>query len=441
MLMLSYRKNKGPMKRRQKFWMKVTIIIAVVAAMMIGGRYLLIKYLKSELQAKLTGCTISSSGFQTTIDFEYINNWIVVKVKLDGSDKEYPFLFDTGAQTVILDSLLKEIRNHGVASITSGTKKESAKHAFRNEIITLKGLTIGDVRFTDIGAITAKSSEWGMLNCITAYGVIGYNVIQTCCFQIDYVKKKIILTDHVDYLSNFNKIDWVGYKPAMNMETPLIPAVINGDIKVDLFFDTGKSGGVSLLSSKLYKNVIEKFPDKSAKFIYSPSIRIRGEDKKQRNSALLKTETFKIGKSISHHLIISLEDIQEREFSGSVGNRYFENFIITLDYANKRVGFISNPYTPCEDLLSYGFTCTPDGKSIFITSVYLDSEPAKKGILPGDEVISINGVRIADLQEEMFCKMYRDEFNLISEEDSILFMELRKNGEIRKFEFKKYKIL
>lgn len=429
------------MNKVKKKWLKALLITAIIAAALTAGGWLFLQYLKSELKAKLAGCTLESANFTTVLDFEYVNHWIVVKVKLDGSDKEYPFLFDTGAQTVILDSLLKEIRKEGITAITSGSKKDTIKHAFKSEIVTLKGLHLGDVRFRNIGAITAKNPEWGMLNCITPYGIIGYNVIQTCCFQIDYIKKQIIITDRVDDLGNFQQISWVPYKSVANMETPLIPAMINDNIKVDLFFDTGKSGGITLTSSKLFRTIEEKYPDRTAKFIYSPSIRVRGEEQKPVNSMVFKASIFKLGNSISENVKILVDDVPEREFSGSAGNRYFEKFIITLDYKNKRIGFIPNASVKGDDFTTFGLSYIPDRNSLLVSSVYPNAEPARQGIIPGDEIVSVNGVNISELPSDVFCKIYRDEFKLINSEDSILVLEIRKKSAILKYRFKKFQAL
>ena len=67
-----------------------------------------------------------------------MSGWIIVKVKIEGSDKEYDFIFDAGAQTVFSDFLINDlgINNYKKFNI----KTDTAEHAFRNEIISLNGL-------------------------------------------------------------------------------------------------------------------------------------------------------------------------------------------------------------------------------------------------------------------------------------------------------------
>jgi hypothetical protein len=204
------------MKKLTNKWAKALIVIIGVALLLTGAGYLGLQYLKSELKAKLSSCTLENKSFLTVLDFDYVANWIVVKVKIESNKKEYPFIFDTGAQTVISDSLLRELGPNNYSKMSSGAEKDSLNNAFKNELITIKGLQIGDLTFRDIGAITIMNSKWEMLNCVSAYGIIGYNILNTCGFQIDYGKKKIILTDQIESLENYGKIEWVNFTTPKN---------------------------------------------------------------------------------------------------------------------------------------------------------------------------------------------------------------------------------
>ena len=427
------------MKKSKNKWKKVLVIIAIIVAMITGGGYLFLQYLKSELEAKITGCKLETKNFQTVIDFEYVNNWIIVKAKVGGSDKEYPFIFDTGAQTVIMDSLLKEISITNYDKFGFGNKTGTAKHAFNNEIISLNSLELGNVRFGNIGAITAKNSKWGMLNCISAYGIIGYNVLQTCVFQIDYEKRQIIITDNDENLSNFGEIQWITYKSSIKQETPIIPAVINDSIKIDLFFDTGMSGCINLSSSGLYQTFKQQFPKQTVRYTSKPSIRIRGENDELKKSLVFRASAFSIGNNFSENININVSNTPEREFTGIIGNKYFENYIVTLDYRNKRVGFIPKQKRK-EKNNTYGIGFLPFGHKMIVSTIYGGYEPEKAGIQPGDEIYSINGIKVSDLQTEIFCKIYRKEYSFGNPEDSLLQLEIVKNDSIIRYNFKKHKL-
>lgn len=428
------------MRKFTNKWSKAVIVIIGVVLLLTAAGYLALQYLKSELKAKLSSSTLENKNFTTVVDFDYVANWIVVKIKIEGNEKEYPFIFDTGAQSVITDSLLKETGPDNYSMMISGEKKGSMKNAFKNEIITIKGLEIGDLHFHDIGAITAKSTEWGMLNCVSAYGIIGYNMLNKCGFQIDYEKKKITFTDQIESLENYSKINWVNYTTPENQETPVISAVINDSIKVDLFFDTGNSGGIKLSSTGLYKAIIEKFPGKTAKYSFIPTIRIRGEQNEPVRSMLFQTTTFSLGGDSSEDIFINVENTPEREFTGFVGNDYLENYIVTVDYQKKRIGFLPGERVDYDSNSTFGLSFTPTGNKLVVTSVFEGSIPEKLGILAGDEIFSINGIKTSELPAGRFCEIYRNEYEIICKADSILYIEILKNGVIMKYNFKRQKI-
>ena len=48
----------------------------------------------------------------------------------------------------------------------------------------------------------------------------------------------------------------------------------------------------------------------------------------------------------------------------------------------------------------------------------------------GDEIISINGNQISELPGDAFCKIYRGEYDFIHQADSLLILEVERNGGI-----------
>ena len=427
------------MKLANKKWLKVLIITVIVIILITGGGYMFLQYKIAQIKGAISGCKLETENFKSVIDFEYVSDWIIVKVKIEGSDKEYDFIFDSGAQTVFSDSLINEIASSNYKKFRVQTDTE--KHAFRNEIISLNGLELGNVRCRNIGAMIVDNSEYEMLNCISPYGIIGYNILQNCCWQIDYEKKQIIITDQIDSLTDLNNIQWVKYT-CISQETPIIPAVINDSIQVKLFFDTGYSGAINLSSTDLYKAISEQYPNQTAKYTVKPAIVISGgRDVNSYKKMLFKTSTFSTGPLLTKGQIISIEDVQEKKYSGLIGNKYFENFIITLDYKNKRVGFLSAENLEINDTKNtYGLSYTPLDDKIFVNTVYDGSEAEKMGIKVGEEIFSINGTKISKLPSETFCKIYRNEYDLINNEDSLLVIEIEKEGKVTRHELRKYRI-
>jgi predicted aspartyl protease len=416
------------MRSKAKQWLIIIASIIVGLAILLGGGYL---YLVNKITGAIKGCEIQTQNFTQTLGFDYVNKWIVINVKVDGSDREYPFIFDTGAQTVVSNKLLNEIGSQNY-TLYSSTNIGDTTTAFNSRLIVLKGLKIGDVSFKNIGCIEMYNEKWDMLNCISAYGIIGYNVIQTCGFQIDYKNKTLTLTDKLSGLPNYSSIDWVNYR-VIGQETPIITGTINDSIKVDLFFDTGMSGGIVIDSPELYQRLSKISSDRLAKSIAIPNLFIRGEKEESFNSITYKSPKFNF-LSPNHNTDISIKvnDLPSKKYSGVIGNDYLENYNITLDYKNKRVGFILNDELIQSNLSTFGFSYNVRRNKLVVSSVYVGSEAQIQGLCPGDEILEINDIVVNELQPDIFCKIYRNEYKLFNSPDNAILVKVKgKSGNLK----------
>jgi hypothetical protein len=419
---------------------KKTIIIIGAFLMLIiltgSAGYL---YLINNLKSALTGCQVQTEQFLETVDFEYVDKWIVVKVKIEGSDKEYPFFFDTGSPTIISDSLLKDLTKANYKLFSSNNKKDTS-NAFHNKLYILNGLSIGNVNFSDIGAMNFDNDKWEMLNCVSAYGIIGCNILKSCCFQIDYANKKIIITDNLKQLPNRDKIKWVNYRTD-KQETPILPAKLNDSITIDLFFDTGSSGGITLYSPVLYKKFEVADPERVEKMTLLPTLYIRGETPEMYKSLRYMTSNVKfLSPENSNNIEIAIYDTPEKNFTGIAGNRYLKDYNITLDYKNKRIGYVFNKQQSGTEKNTFGFNYFTRHSKLFVSAVYENSEAKEMGLCVGDEIISINGTGISELPPEAFCAIFRNEYNFSSQNDSLLYLTIKQDKSIKQLKLKKFKV-
>jgi hypothetical protein len=428
------------MKRNKSHWKGMLISVIVLIFLLVGAGYIFVQYKISKIKSTLSSCNLGNKNFNSAINFEYVSKWIVVKVKLIGSDKEYDFIFDTGAQTVISDTLLKELNPDSYSKINF--KVNTKKNAFSNELVTLNGLELGGAKFNSVSALVVKSSEYKMLNCVSPWGIIGCNIIKTSNFQIDYKNKRITITDNLENLTNLENVKWITYR-TKNQETPIIPVTINNKYNIDLIFDTGLSGGIKISSSEMYKSIFENYKGNFAKYTTRSAITISdNSDNKPYEGLLFKTTSLIVGDNETKDFVITVNSNNEKGSSGLIGNEYFENFIIILDYKNKRVGFIENGISKKDtNNKSFGVSFLPEKDNIYVSTIYSNSEPESMGIKVNDLVYSINGMIISDLPKESFCKIYRNDYELIKNKDTILNLEIARNGVLSRFRLRKFVLI
>ncbi len=229
---------------------KILIIVAASLAIIIALGYGSLKYLEYKITNKISHAELVNTNFNYTLPFEYVNNWILVRAILQGSSKNVPFFFDTGAQTVILDTLLNEIGEKNYETILSNSKTNNPGTAFNNEILSIKEIRIGELCFKDVGALSARNSSWEMLNCVSPFGIIGCNMIENHYTHINYETKQLRITDDIKNIPSPEQYLWIKFEPLKTQNSPLITAQINDSISIKLLFDTGNSGGVLIKSKK-----------------------------------------------------------------------------------------------------------------------------------------------------------------------------------------------
>lgn len=412
--------------KRKKIIVIISITILTLALFCVGGYF----YLINKLKSALTGCRIETEQFMETVDFELVDNWIIINVKVEGNEKEYPFFFDTGATTIVSDSLLRDLNKNNYKLFSSNDKKDTT-NAFHNKLYILNGLSLGKVKFKDIGAMNLDNNHWEMLNCVSPYGIIGCNIIENACFQIDYINKKITITDQVEKLPNYKDIKWLNYRTD-KQETPIINAVLEDNTSIDLFFDTGSSGGITLYSPSIFDNKCKQLDSKDiVKFTSIPNLYIRGEKPTPYKSIKYKPSNFTFfGDNIPQYFEITVSNTPEKNFTGIAGNSFLKHFNITLDYKNKRVGYVFQEQIDIIEDKSFGFSYFVRNNKLYINSISENSTLEKNGIAVGDEIVSINSHVISQLPQSEFCEIFTDEFYFWKEEDTVINIKIKKQKSI-----------
>lgn len=57
-------------------------------AVVIGGGSIFLQYKIPQIKGAITSCEPENENFVSVIDFEYVSNWIVVKVKIAGKTRD-----------------------------------------------------------------------------------------------------------------------------------------------------------------------------------------------------------------------------------------------------------------------------------------------------------------------------------------------------------------
>jgi predicted aspartyl protease len=269
-----------------------------------------------------------------SIPFDYSAKAILVKARINGSEFR-DFLVDTGASHTIIDRRVAAehfLDRQGNFNVTTIAGMVSTQTTY------LRSLEIGEVNLEKVQALildlSAQSRQLGK----PIAGIIGNNVLSQFALTINFAKSNLVVTD-----SN-------SYKPPQGAATisfiqkqgPIVKAVLNGKEEFPFLIDTGAA--------------FNNLPTKTAKHFISGEIGYltegTGLDGSKVRLATVNIDSLKLGNLISRQVPFTYsidQDLRQNSVgffqtanTGVLGNPFWQNFTLTLDYRLKRLVLQSN---------------------------------------------------------------------------------------------------
>lgn len=270
------------------------------------------------------------------IPFEMMRNLIIVKVMLNGEERD--FLFDSGSQSTIINSKY-------VGETTSADEQRattiSNSRGVHDE--TLTGMNIEKASI-DFYGIRIEEKEMLTLDIShlegggrQIYGLIGYELIQKYDVLYDY-NKKVITLINPDYFETYRKGRLSGnlietLPLEMRGHIPLVPVKI-GDDYYKMGIDCGAS--VNLLDTILFASIKSHL-----KKISSESLSGASKDKKEVTKARLKR--FHAGTTAYKNMQFVFSDIahlnkdKEVKIDGLLGYEFLSKHPTLISYQRKEL--------------------------------------------------------------------------------------------------------
>ena len=132
-----------------------------------------------------SGEALSSHPVETAIPFDMKAHAIIVKARVNNS-KEYNFILDTAALTVVDQKIASEL---GLIGEVEVDLKDSAGKTKKVKLARLGSLSVGDVKVKDSAAAIADLSDFG------CDGIVGSTFLRFFRVTIDYRHRLLTFSD------------------------------------------------------------------------------------------------------------------------------------------------------------------------------------------------------------------------------------------------------
>lgn len=346
------------------------------------------------------------------LPLNYTNGLPMVVVNING--KDYNFLLDTGAPTVISNKIYNELKlKPAVKNNISDSQNKKEKQIFT----VLPEMKVGNMTFTDIGSVV-MDFQAPEFKCLELEGILGANQMAKALWKINYDEQTAEITNDI---SNFdmNGFDHVFDFTYQQQKTPKVEGILFDD-KFNFTFDTGFNGRFKLnkIPSEIKDQTTNKVETSGAS-----SFGIYGKAESS-TEYIFKTDEFKIAGNLF------TDEILSTGLSSLIGNQFLEDFIFVIDWNQSKIHLkkIKNIEPKLE---TYGFGYRFMEKKAVVTLVYnTDDFPLQLG----DIILSLNDKNFENLSDDEACEV---KFNSAKNEKENLKLKIKRNEEVLNLEINK----
>ncbi|UKB82326.1 aspartyl protease family protein [Chryseobacterium sp. MEBOG06] len=319
----------------------------------------------------------------TTIPFELIDGKIVVSVNIKNTP--HNFIFDSGAFTIISSELKDQLNEKKSKTIFEAVDANNAKS--KMEVFSTDKLQISDLNIKNLNFSFADISWMSGRACKKISGIFGANMMKQKLWRIDFKSKTINVFEKSQEQSNI--IAAIPFLEENFTSVPKINAKIRNQ-NIEFIFDTGSGMGFTV-NQKSYDKIKDKnFLTFEGLLSQSLNSIVKG----QRQVDLMEVEfnNTKLGNQI----IDSSSDSPNL-----IGTRFIENYLVDLDFINKKIILAKTEKTP--EYQSFGVAFAPIDNSLIIVNKL--EIPQLSDLKLTDKIVKINNTDVSKMNPEDFCKI------------------------------------
>ncbi len=277
----------------------------------------------------LSDSKISAATAITKVPFDYSIKEIVIQAHINGTGP-FNLMIDTGIYPSILSTdVAKELgldlgKSPGNILGVSGTTNNPYFPININEV------QVRGYKSQNLEAIAVNIDQFSS-DSLKIHGILGHSFLKTLITRIDYKNKQLEFLDRLSeemFKGKEKSKDY--YSLPLNLEGGKIPRldelVVNGE-KISAWLDTGSNTTLTLSAGTANRLLLKESPYKNIKVSASGT---RGDIQVKTAEA----KSVQLGPFIQDSIMVIVFDSGGKNL---LGNPFFENYILTLDYLNKKI--------------------------------------------------------------------------------------------------------
>lgn len=320
---------------------------------------------------------VGASNYLEEIPFELRKGLIVVQAKLNGSDTNREFIFDTGAFDCKVEKDLAE--SLGMPTLATRDNSTAAGISRELEITRVEEWMLGQIPFRNLSAGKLDYDASSSSPCLAPHGLVGSNLIRLAHWKVDFQNQILSFSDSAFQPDRMEAQYRIPFDHEKLTGIPEVSMVVGEQTVSGLIFDLGYNGGIVLplsLADQIPGEVEKVILDQSTTGIFGSS----------QDSILVKKVRINFG---------GFEQSIPVEFSslgkGLIGTDFLKHFEILMDYQKKEVTLLPREQVHIPEGLDFIPGIGSDGLWV------VDRTTPKLPLKLGQKIRSINGKKAREV--------------------------------------------
>jgi len=335
------------------------------------------------------------------IQFATEGRQILVKIKINHSREYYTFILDTGALTIVSKRVAEGL------SLPEGIEIDASGTGGNTRAINLVKLNSVVAGGMEVKNCAAGVVDFSSIFPHTIDGILGSNFLQHFKVTIDFQKQELTLSqDTTPVHAQDNDIKIPIELDMLNGFAPVAECKLDDTIQDDAIIDTGLPGYFALPVS-----MIKKIPSFNNGSVVSSNgsmgFGMFGSGKNENYA--LRLNKAKIGS-------LELQNVAATSHAHKngkilIGCKFLEKYIVILNFPANEL-LLRPTGIPFEhNIPSYGLALTKKDQKTVVSGVWMGSDASLKGLQPGDEILTINSVKMSTVPTigELVLMFFSDE--------------------------------
>ena len=336
------------------------------------------------VQAPFTGHRSSAApntGIEIKIPFDKLGHFVLLKAKINGSQKTYNFIVDTGAITIIDKDLANEL----------GLKK-------RGPMAKISTLEVAGYQMENVFCYTGFDLTLFKRLGTPIHGIIGSNLLDRYSATFDFKSRLLVLSTHASTRSLPKGAIVIPFRDHPMNKSPIVKLRINGS-SLEGMIDTGQPFPLVLPIEDF-----EKYKDGGlSAVIRSKGVMVKWPMTKPDHNYMTRLKSIKLGSLAAKDIACVFGELPPLLSMPLIGMDLLTQYRVTIDYLRHEIVMVAYSDAHIRDnYYSTGLNINlSKGDSTFVEGVWEGSAADMAGIRAGDVIIAFNNRKAtaADLPE------------------------------------------